>query len=59
MASRGQGRRGRQRGAGQVPSAIDQSPTFGQRAFVKAVGVAEAAIAQARIAGSQRDPSNL
>ena len=58
MASRGQGRRGRPRGTGQAPPTIDQPPTFDQRAFVEAVGVAEAAIAQARIAGSQGDPSN-
>ena len=59
MASRGRGHRGRPRGTGQAPSTIDQSPTFDQRAFVEVVGVAEAAIAQARIAGSQGDPSNL
>ena len=59
MASRGRGHRGRPRGTGQAPPTIDQSPTFDQRAFVEAVGVAEAAIAQARIAGSQIDPSNL
>ena len=59
MASRGRGRRGRPRGTGQAPPTIDQSSTFDQRAFVEAVGVAEAAIAQARIAGSQGDPSNL
>ena len=59
MASRGQGHRGRPRGTGQAPPTIDQSPTFDQRAFVEAVGVAEAAIAQARIVGSQGDPSNL
>ena len=59
MASRGRGHRGRPRGTGQAPLTIDQSPTFDQRAFVEAVGVAEAAIAQARIAGSQGDPSNL
>ena len=59
MASRGQGHRGRPRGTGQAPPTIDQSPTFDQRAFVEAVGVAEVAIAQARIAGSQGDPSNL
>ena len=59
MASRGRGHRGRPRGTGQAPPTIDQSPTFDQRAFVEAVGVAEAAIAQARIAGSQGDPSNL
>ena len=59
MASRGRGHRGRPRGTGQAPPTIDQSSTFDQRAFVEAVGVAEAAIAQARIAGSQGDPSNL
>ena len=59
MASRGRGHRGRPRGIGQAPPTIDQSPTFDQRAFVEAVGVAEAAIAQARITGSQGDPSNL
>ena len=59
MASRRRGHRGRPRGTGQAPPTIDQSSTFDQRAFVEAVGVAEAAIAQARIAGSQGDPSNL
>ena len=59
MASRGRGHRGRPRGTGQAPPTIDQSPTFDQRAFAEAVGVAETAIAQARIAGSQGDPSNL
>ena len=59
MASRGQGHRGRPRGTSQAPPKIDQSPIFDQRAFVEAVGVAEAAIAQARITGSQGDPSNL
>ena len=58
MASRGQGRRGPPRGTGQAPPIIDQPPEFDQRAFVEAVGIAEAAIAQARIAGSQGDPSN-
>ena len=53
MASRGQGRRGRPRGTGQAP------PVFDQQAFVKAVGIAAAAIAQAGIAGSQGGPSNL
>ena len=59
MASRGRGHRGRPWGTGQAPPTIDQSPTFDQRAFVEAVGFAEVAIAQARIAGSQGDPSNL
>ena len=58
MASRGRGRRGRPRGTGRAPPTIDQPPAFDQRAFVEAVGVAEAAIAQASIAGSQGDPSN-
>ena len=57
MANRGRGRRGRPRGTGQAPPTIDQPPTFDQRAFVEAVGVAEAAIAQVSIADSQEDPS--
>ena len=52
MASRGRGRRGRPRETG-------QPPVFDQQAFVEAVGVAAAAIAQASIAGSQGGPSNL
>ena len=59
MASRGRGRRGRPRGAGQVPPIFDQSPVFDQKAFVGAVGVAAAAIAQASVADSQGGPSNL
>ena len=59
MTSRGRGRRGRPRGTGQAPLTIDQTPAFDQRAFVEVVGVAEAAIAQAGIAGRQGDPSNL
>ena len=58
MASRGRGHRGRPRGTGQAPPTLDQPSAFDQRAFIEAVGVAEAAIAQARIAGSQGDPSN-
>ena len=58
MASRGQGLRGRPRGTGQAPPIIDQPLAFDQRTFVEVVGVAEAAIAQASIAGSQGDPSN-
>ena len=58
MASRGRGRRERPRGTGQAPPTIDQPLAFDQRTFVEAVGVAEAAIAQAHIAGSQGDPSN-
>ena len=58
MASRGRGRRERPRDTGQAPPTFDLPPVFDQRAFVEAVGVAEAAIAQASIAGSQGDPSN-
>ena len=53
MASRGRVRRGRPQGTGQAP------PVFDQQAFVEAVGIAVAAIAQAGIAGSQGGPSNL
>ena len=59
MASRGRGRRGRPRGTGQAPPSIDQPPVFDQQAFVEAVGIAAAAIAQTSVAGSQRGPSNL
>ena len=50
---RGQGRRGCPRGTGQAP------PVFDQQAFVEAVGIAVAAIAQAGVVGSQGGPSNL
>ena len=53
MASRGRGRRGRPWGTGQV------QPVFDQQAFVEAVGITTAAIAQASAAGSQGGPSNL
>ena len=59
MTSRGRGRRGRPRGTCQAPPTIDQPPALDQRAFVEAVGVAEAVIAQANIAGRQEDPNNL
>ena len=59
MVSRGRGLRGRPRGTGQAPPAFDQLPVFDQQAFVEAVGIAAAAIAQAGIAGSQGGPSNL
>ena len=59
MTSRGQGRRGDPRDTGQAPSAFDQPPVFDQQAFVEAVGVAAAAIAQASVAGSQGSHSNL
>ena len=53
MASRGREHRGRPRGTGRAP------PVFDQQAFVEAVGIAAAAIAQASAAGSQGGPSNL
>ena len=53
MASRGRGHRGRPRGTGQAP------PVFDQQAFVEAVGIVAAAIAQAGIVGNQGGPSNL
>ena len=59
MASRGRGRRGRPRGTGQAPQTFDQPPVFDQQAFVEAIGIVAAAIAQAGIAGSQGGPSNL
>ena len=52
MASRGRGRRGRPRGAGQAPPTFDQPPVFDQQAFAEAVDIAAAAIAQASIASS-------
>ena len=59
MANRGRGCRGRPRGIGQAPPAFDHPPVFDQQAFVEAVGIAAAVIAQAGIAGSQGGPSNL
>ena len=59
MASRGRGRRGCPRSAGQAPPTFDQPPVFDQQAFVEAVGVAAAAIARASVADSQGGPSNL
>ena len=53
MASRGRGRRRRPQGTGQAP------PVFDKQAFVEAVGIEAAAIAQASVEGSQGDPSNL
>ena len=53
MASRGRGRRGRPQGASQAP------PIFDQQAFVEAIKIAVATIAQASAAGSQGGPSNL
>ena len=46
MVSRGRGRRGRPRGAGQAP------PIFDQQAFAEVVGVAATAIARASAASS-------
>ena len=46
MASRVRGRRGRPQGTGKAP------PVFDKKAFVEAVGIAAAAIAQASITGS-------
>ena len=46
MPIRGRGRRGRPRGTGQAP------PVFDQQAFVEAVGITAAAIAQASEEGS-------
>ena len=57
MASRGQGCRGRS--TGQAPPAFDQPPVFDQQAFIEAVGIAAAAIAQVGIIGSQGGPSDL
>ena len=53
MDSRGRGRRGCPRGTGQAP------PVFDQQAFVEAVGIAVADIAQASASGSQGGQSNL
>ena len=59
MASRRRGRRGRPRGTGQAPPASDRPLVFDEQAFIEAVGITAAAIAQAGIAGSQGGPSNL
>ena len=53
MAIRVRGRRGRPKGTGKAP------PIFDKQAFVEAVGIAAAAIAQAGLVGRQEDPSNL
>ena len=59
MASRGRERRGRPRDTGPAPPTFDQPPAFDQHAFVEAVGVSAAAIAQDSIVGIQGDPSNF
>ena len=53
MASHGRGRRGHPRRTGQAP------PTFDQRAFVEAVGVAATAFTQVSTAGGQGGLGNL
>ena len=53
MASRGQGRRGRPRGASQAP------PVFDQEAFIEAMGAAIATTTQADAARGQGGASNL
>ena len=53
MACRGRGRRGRPRGVSQAP------PAFDQQAFVEAVGIAVAAIAQACAIVSQSGSNDL
>ena len=53
MAKRGRERRGRPQDIGQAPSVFDQ------QTFAEAVGITAAVIAQASIAGSQGEPSNL
>ena len=53
MASRGLERRGRPQGSSQAP------PIFDQQAFIKAVGIAADAIAQASAASSQGGLSSL
>ena len=53
MPSRGRGRRGRPRGVSQAPLAFDQ------QAFVEAVGIAAAAIAQACAIVSHSRSNNL
>ena len=53
MASQGRGRRGRPRGIGQAPSAFDQ------QAFVEAIWIAVAAIAQACAIVSQGGSNDL
>ena len=53
MASIGRGRKGRPQDTGQT------LPVFDKQAFVEAIGITVAAIAQAGIAGRQGDPNNL
>ena len=59
MASRGRGRRGRPRGAGQAPPTFDQSPVFDQQAFTEAVGIAVVAITQACVVENQGGSNDL
>ena len=53
MASQGRGHRGCPRGTSQAP------PVFDQQAFVEAVRIGAATIAQASVAGNQGGPSNF
>ena len=59
MASRGRGRRGHPRGAGQAPPTFDQPSAFDQHAFTEAVEIAITAIAQACVIVSQGGSSDL
>ena len=59
MASRGRGRRGRPRGAGQALPTIDQPSAFDQQAFTEAVGIAVTVIAQACAIVRQGGSSDL
>ena len=59
MASRGRGRRGRPRGAGQEPPTFDQPLVFTQQAFAEAVGIAVVAIAQACVVVNQGRSNDL
>ena len=59
MTSRGRGSRGRPLDTSQAPPTFDQPLAFDQQAFVEAVGIAAAAIAQAGVSGSQGGLSNL
>ena len=59
MASRRRGHKGRPRGTGQAPLEFDQPPVFYQQAFVEAVGIAVAGIAQACAILSQGGSNDL
>ena len=59
MTSRGRGRRGRPRGTGQALPAFDQPSAFDQQAFIEAVRIAVAAIAQACTIVNQGKSSDI